>query len=216
MSPRTLWPVLALCLLVLTLAVSRPSAAATPSLPDAPRRPAAPQVTLASLDITPLKEQYALGDVVTVTVRLANLTDFFGGELRWSFDPGAVQVLDADPNRPLVQLTPGDLLPPPSVIANPREGQANNQTGKILFGGARLNLGAYNGNGSLVSVTFKVIGICGDILLPLNPETLSLSTPSAEAIPFESTTTFNLRTSAACPNHAYLPLLDRTYTWPGR
>src|SRR4051794_22696314 len=101
MSPRTLWLgllTLALALVAMLTAVSLPAEAAIAPTSGVHGTQGAlvPTVAQASLDVSSVKDYYFAGDIITVTVRLTNLENFFGGELRWTFNANSLEVVDMD------------------------------------------------------------------------------------------------------------------------
>ena len=221
MSPRSLWP-FTLCLIavVCLVALSDPrrwaDAAPTPALPDASLSLAVTASqptteTVASILRVPIKPVYDPGDLITVTVRVENLTDFYGGSLEWQFDANTFRVIDSDPGRPGVQVTPGSIFVPGSFIAYPTGGQVDNIKGKISFAGTYINpMPAFNGDGSFVSITFQVKSRCGSSRLELTPETLKMSDrDGTPPIGFQATGPLVL--SAQYPYCAYLPDIMRGY-----
>lgn len=163
----------------------------------------------ASFDVTPVKDVYTVGDIITVTVRLENLTNFFGGQVTWSFDPGAFQVVDQNPMLPQVQVQPGDLFPSGSFFSSSDLGHANNSTGWYKFGGARPTGAAFSGSGSLVITTFRVVGICGLTRLALGQAELLLLDPNANRLDVEAPAPLELRTPyAPCNSRLFLPMLN--------
>lgn len=186
MSPRSVWPLTLWCLAAVCLAVlSYPGHWAAAALPPAPSDgPLAPLIpasepttqTVASILHVPIKPVYDPGDLITVTVRIENLTDFYGGSLDWTFNANTFRVVDADPSRSGVQVTPGSIFVPGSFIAFPTGGQVDNVRGKISFAGTYINpMPAFNGDGTFVTITFQVKSTCGVSLLELTPDSLKMS-----------------------------------------
>ncbi|MFN8473070.1 MAG: cohesin domain-containing protein [Anaerolineae bacterium] len=182
----------ALLLVVAVLTVVTPALASRAPNPSETGRPvgvpqaeptaAVPPATV-YFTLDPLKDRYSVGDVVTATLQLDNLTDFFGGQLKMTFDPGSFQVIDSDPNRPYVQLMPGSLLPDGSLIAPLDNRQVDNKTGQIIFGAARPNQSQTSGSGSLVLIPFQVTATCGELILAAPPAKVDLSDLHAQALP---------------------------------
>ena len=220
MSPRSLWP-LSLCFLVVVglTALSDPrgwaAAAPPPALPAAPvaieASASQPTQTVASLLHAPIKPYYEPGDLITVTVRIENLSDFYGGSLDWKFDANAFRVVDADPLRAGVQVTAGSIFAPGSFIAYPTGGQADNVKGRISFAGTYINpMEPFNGDGTFVSITFQVKSACGSTLLELTPDTLKMSDRDGPP-PISFASTGPLFLSAQYAYCAYLPHIMRAY-----
>jgi len=149
------------------------------------------------------KDRYLLGDLVTVALNLDNLTDFYGGSLDLAYDPKTLEVVDMDSNLPGTQVKPGDLFPAGSVFA-PRENVTLNRAGQpvVRFAGARLGADPTGGQGTLVEVTFRVIG-CGASSLDLSTADLKLSDRAGESLPVEGSGSIDTR--AAC---LFLPLVQ--------
>ena len=218
MSPRSLWP-FTLCLIavVCLVALSDPrrwaDAAPTPALPDASLSLAVTASqptteTVASILRVPIKPVYDPGDLITVTVRVENATNVVGAELKWQFDASAFRVVDMDPVRPEVQLTPGSIFQPPAY-AGPNGWQADNTAGKIRFAAARLNpLPPFSGDGTVVVITFQAKNPCGSTLLEITPDTFTLANAANPTLPFTATGPLLL---SAYPYCAYLPDIMRGY-----
>lgn len=219
MSPRSVWPallILTIVSLALVTLVSTPAEASRPDHgPAQATETPTPTPTLkpakARVSVDPVMGKYAVGDVLTVTVQLSELENFYGGELRWNFDPSAFEVLDADPVRANVQVKPGSLLPVPgSFITHPNPGgHADNIDGKILFGGVRLPAGPVDGSGSLVIITFRVKNECGNLPLPLNSNSLFLLSPPSSANPDPQVIPFTVEANQRVNSCLYLPSLLR-------
>lgn len=204
MSPRMLWISLTVALLTVVAGLALVSRPAT----------AAPQLAQTAIDVVPRKEVYAVGDVVTVTVQLSSLENFYGADLGWRFDAGAFQVIDANPNLAGVQVKTGSLFPGGSFFV---QNVVDNQSGFIQFVGTRVHPEPpVNGSGTVAIVAFRVVGTCGSTLLELKPRpqgqpesgTLSLSDQGGDEIQFQEAIPFDLRT-AACPYRQFLPHLSR-------
>lgn len=204
MSPRMLWTSLVAALVTVAAALALVGQPAT----------AAPQLAQSAIDVTPHQEVYAVGDVVTVTVQLSNLQNFYGADLGWRFDAGAFQVIDANPDLAGKQVKAGSLFPGGSFFV---QNVVDNQSGFVQFVGTRVHPEPpVNGGGTVAIVTFRVVGNCGDTLLELRPRlqgqpalgTLSLSDQGGGEIEFQEAIPFNLRT-AACPYRQFLPHLSK-------
>lgn len=176
-------------LVLVTPALAGHAPETTPARPIAapqvmPTAPVPPATVHFAVD--PIRCRYDVGDVFTVTVQLANLTGFYGGQLKMDFDATNFQVLDTDPVRPFVQVMPGSLLPPGSFVAPLDSNQVNNTTGKILFGGVRLASGPTDGTGSLVLIPFQVTGTAGSMNLTVPPVVIDLANDQSQPLPVTS------------------------------
>jgi hypothetical protein len=110
--------------------------------------------TLAELRVSPSSSTVAAGELVTVTVALDGVENLYGADVHLGFDPTLLQAVDADPDRPGVQLWPGDLL-------DPRQGIALRDTADNEKGSAHYVLSltrpapSVSGSGVLFSTTFR-------------------------------------------------------------
>jgi len=102
--------------------------------------------------IDPPSREVAVGATTTVDIRIENVTDLFGVEVRLSFNPALLEVVDADPGTAGVQIQPGT-FPSPDFIAQNSVDQA---TGKIDFAIAqRPPHEPVSGSGVLATVTCR-------------------------------------------------------------
>lgn len=87
-----------------------------------------------------------------VEVRVENVQDLYGLDIRLRFDPSVVEVVDEDPATEGVQVRPGDLLHPDLIVRN----VADNAEGTIWFALTQLNPSeAVSGSGTAFVVTFR-------------------------------------------------------------
>jgi hypothetical protein len=94
----------------------------------------------------------APGQTLPATITIAEVENLYGFELELKFDPAVVQVVDADPSAPGVQLLAGDFLAPDLVVRN----AADNAAGVIQYAVTQLNPSEpRSGSGALFIVTLK-------------------------------------------------------------
>jgi len=98
--------------------------------------------------IDPASAEVDVGDTVTVTVRITDVTDLSTAAVYLSFDPDFLQVVDADPDEDDVQIEPGDFLSPGTVDEN--DVYENNE--EIAF--AQVADGPVSGGGVLATIVF--------------------------------------------------------------
>jgi hypothetical protein len=85
---------------------------------------------------------------------LADVEGLYGAEVHLSFDPKAVQVVDAAPDTDGVQLEPGTLPSPDFVVQN----QVNNDTGTIDYAVTQLPPSEPGtGSGVIARITFQAL-----------------------------------------------------------
>jgi hypothetical protein len=100
----------------------------------------------------PLEITVGLGQVETVKIVIENVKDLYGGEVHLFFDPSVLEVVDADPGKDGIQITPGEFLKPDFVAVN----KANNISGTIDYALTQLNpTPAANGSGTFMTIQFR-------------------------------------------------------------
>jgi hypothetical protein len=97
------------------------------------------------------------GQVETLEILLENAQDVYGIDVRASFDPAVVEVVDADPSRDGIQMTPGSFVKPDFMVRN----VADNEAGTLQYVITQVNPSEpVTGTGVILSVQFrgKVLG----------------------------------------------------------
>jgi LysM repeat protein len=112
--------------------------------------PASAQAT-ALVRVDPTATSIAVNQIVTVSVKIDNVSDLFGAEVHLAFNPNVLEVIDADPGQAGVQISNGGMLQPDAVGQN----IADNTLGTIDFGIAQINRAGVNGSGTLAIISFK-------------------------------------------------------------
>jgi len=94
------------------------------------------------------------GGVVGVAVTVTHVSDLYGVELHLAFDASRLQVVDADPATPGVQIEDGTLLKVGFTPVN----QADNEVGRIDYAVAQMPPTApATGDGVLAQIRFKTL-----------------------------------------------------------
>lgn len=126
----------------------------------------------------PENAQVAAGETVAVGVEAVAVEALYGFSVALTFDAGLLQVQDADPSLPGVQVGFGTLLEPGVVIVN----RVDNNAGLIEFAMTQLNPSpAQNGTGNLIVITF-LGGVAGRVS-PLDMLFVQLAAPRGVEIP---------------------------------
>ena len=84
--------------------------------------------------IDPTSQEVGVGSTGFVDVRSDGLTDIYGAQFTVTFDPGQLQVVDADPNLDGVQIIKGSCPAPDFVASN----IADNAAGTVDYGAIQL------------------------------------------------------------------------------
>lgn len=115
--------------------------------------------------------------IVDVTVR--DVRQLYGAQLRLTFDPFRVAVLDADPGQPGVQGRPGDFLSPDVTVLN----SADNARGRVDYVASLMgDRPGVSGGGVLLRLTLRALRPGAS---PLRLEAVRLSDP--RSLPIEAT-----------------------------
>ena len=112
----------------------------------------------ASVGIVPASLPLAVGATATTTLQVDAMRDLYGVDWRLAFDSNLVQVVDADPNTPGVQIAVGALMRGRDYAVT--RNQADNTTGVIEFGIAlRAPASPINGSGAVAIITWQGKGV---------------------------------------------------------
>lgn len=113
-----------------------------------------------------------------VEVRVENVEHLYGLDIRLSFDPAVVKVVDADPATDGIQVRAGDLLSVDFVVRN----TADNEEGTVRFALTQVNPSQeVSGSGIAFIVTFA--GKSEGTSTPLSVTYAELATRTGEEIP---------------------------------
>ncbi len=159
---RHLWPLLALALLVWGA-------------------PAAAQTGAAELRVDPPALNLTAGQTQTVTIVLQNAAEVYGIDVRASFDPALVEIVDSDPARDGVQMTPGVFPQPDFVALN----AADNSAGALRYVVTQVNPTPPASGGGAV-FTFQVRGRANGVS-PLRIDLVEMANRSGELLPLTTT-----------------------------
>ncbi len=120
-----------------------------------------------------------------VDILIGDVEQLFGVDLKVSFDPNVVEVVDADVNAPGVTVQPGNLPDVSGGQGLVQENTVDVATGTINYAAIRLAPAQpQDGSGIIASVTFKAIG-SGTTVIKLAAVALA----DATALPISATLT---------------------------
>ncbi len=135
--------------------------------------------------ISPAEALVTCGEIVPVEIRINNVQGLYGVDVRVTYDPSIVEVVDANPTAPGVQIEPGNF---PDVGGSQGMVQVNNvdtAQGTISYAAIRLNP-AEPQDGSGVIATIKFGGKTNGTS-PVNLAWVMLSDRNARPISAEIT-----------------------------
>lgn len=133
-----------------------------------------------TVSIQPATQTINVGDTTTVDVQIANVSDLFGVDLRLSFDPSIVKVVDSNPLVPGDQVEPGAFLDISGGKGFVVENSADNAAGTISYAATLLSPASpVSGSGPLIRITFEGVSE-GESAITL--ESVLLSDAKAQAI----------------------------------
>jgi hypothetical protein len=99
-----------------------------------------------------------VGESGTLLVTVQAIEDFYGFEIQLTFDPDHIQILDADPKQPGIQIQAGDMFDENQgfLVRN----QADNHSGELIYAFTLLAPAPeMSGNGSLVEFELEAISL---------------------------------------------------------
>lgn len=108
--------------------------------------------------LTPAAQIIPVGGTATVVLRAQDVVNLNGYRASLAFDPAVLEVVDADPALPGVQITLlNTFINPQMLMGN----EANNSLGMIVAMAMQMSASPVSGSGDLVSITFrgKALGV---------------------------------------------------------
>jgi hypothetical protein len=106
----------------------------------------------ATITFSPSPVTIAGCDSVLVNVMVNDVVNLYGADVQISFDPAVLEVVDANPTKPGVQVLNGGFLVKPWILYD----TANNTTGVIHFVATQINpTPPANGTGILITINFR-------------------------------------------------------------
>jgi LysM repeat protein len=102
--------------------------------------------------LLPEVQSLDVGQMTTVTLRVENVQNLYGYQVTISFNPALLEVVDADPGKPGVQVGLGTFISPDYVPQN----TADNNAGTIECVVSQVAPStAANGSGALLTISFR-------------------------------------------------------------
>jgi LysM repeat protein len=102
--------------------------------------------------LLPGTQSLDVGQMTTVTLRVENVQDLYGYQVTINFDPALLEVIDADPGKPGVQVGLGTFISPDYVPQN----TADNNAGTIECVVSQVAPStSANGSGALLTISFR-------------------------------------------------------------
>ena len=156
----------------------------------------------AKMNLSPSPLHLPPGGTGGLNLNVSGAAGLFGAEAHFTFDPGVIRVIDADPGQEGTQVALGDLLAPNFVAMN----QANNVAGTVDIALTQLApMLPCDGDGALATITFEAVATGTS---PVGFGELILADSDGGEIPaqvYEGT----VEISPAVYHYTYLPIVMR-------
>lgn len=139
-----------------------------------------PQQSGTTVAVSPAQTNLQCGQTAVVDIRINNVQDLFGVDIKVSYDPNLVEVVDANATALGIQVQPGDFLDVSGGQGLIQVNSVDAGTGTISYAAIRLNPApGQTGSGVIASITFrgKAAGTG-----PVKLESVMLSNPTAQPI----------------------------------
>ena len=110
----------------------------------------------AAVSVDPSAATVGVGETVVVNVRVQDVSDLFGADVRLEYDPGIVEVVDANTLVPGTQISSGDFPDISGGKGFVAQNTVNPDEGTIGYAMTLLSPAApVSGSGTLASITFR-------------------------------------------------------------
>jgi len=126
----------------------------------APIMPGVHAAEAAHLRVSPEQAQGRVGDLLTVTLEVADVSNLYGADVQLTFDPAALEVVDVDPSREGVQITRGTF--PDPAYGEVAKDEADNVAGTVRYAiTLKSPAPPASGSGRLCAISFrpKALGV---------------------------------------------------------
>lgn len=165
--------------------------------------------------VYPASQSIALGGMATVEIRVQNVTNLYGVDLRLSFDKTKLEVQDANPTAPGIQVAPGGFLDPFQGFL--QNNTADNTAGTVQYVYTLVGstAPAATGTGTLISIQFKGIAAgTGNISFTATTLVNSSAAPITHTTTGGSITVVSGPTPTPIPTPVATPTVGPTPPWP--
>jgi LysM repeat protein len=164
------------------------------------------RATTTTVAITPSQVSLNCGATKLVEIRINDVTNLFGVDVKVSYDPKVLEVIDADATMPGTQITAGDFPNTSSGQGLIQTNSVDTATGTISYVAVRLSPAPpQTGSGVIASVNFKAKAAGTS---QVNLVSAMLSDQTAKAIPADLV---NGKITVTCTGPTPTPS-----TWPGQ
>jgi hypothetical protein len=162
---------------------------------------------LAEVRLSPSLSTITRGELITVAVTLDSVENLYAADIRLRFDPALLQVVDADPDQPGVQVRYGSLLDAEQGVV--LLDTADNEKGSVVYA-LSLTRPALpvHGSGVLCSITFRARGSGA---APLDVARATLVSADVQRIP---ATVSGGWVSVLPGGTLFLPITVKMHTYP--
>jgi len=114
--------------------------------------PAGQAMTGTVVRLDPPSVQIDPGETTTIDIIIQDVEGLYGGDVQLAFDPTVIEILDADPIAPGIQIQTGTAPSPDWRVKN----EADNTTGRIWYAVLQLNPTLpFTGTGTMASITLR-------------------------------------------------------------
>jgi hypothetical protein len=161
----------------------------------------------------PIKSSVAVGQIVTINLYVQDVTDLYGADVRLSFDPEILQVVDDAPATAGVQITPLSSFLKPDFVVRKKACNGVDASDPDCTGGGLVWYAAtqvnpsqpVSGSGSLAAVRFRRIKAGDTLIAVIHNE---LVTRTGTTIPSE-VRDGTVSTATSTTRYLYLPIVGR-------
>jgi len=136
---------------------------------------------ITTVSFSPANPTVLVGSQFAIAIRIADVQDLQTVDLRVSFDPSILMVVDSEPaTSTSVEIQPGDIFAP---AVDPLLNVADNALGEVHYSILGPSASLFTGNGTIATITFEAIGLGASTL---TFATLGLTQGNGSIIPYSA------------------------------